>query len=209
MRKSGYPYKVYNGKALREALRRAKLCALALPWLMGLLCGACAVGKLTASQTDALSSVVRHVIDAHGGGWLQILKNSILMHGGALLMTVFLGFSLIGCPLLLLIPFFHGVGLGLVSGYFYAGYKLSGVGYCAAILYPAAIVAAAALLFSARDSWVYSRNAFEKAIRGRGEIAQDETRVFLARQAVYLLMCTLSAGIEAVFSALFAGLFRL
>ena len=209
MRKTGYPYKVYNGKALREALQHAKFYAPAIPWLLGLLCGAGAIGRLTQQQTNALTDLVRHVIDAHSGSALQIFKDTLLMHGGALLMTIFLGFSLIGCPLLLLVPFFQGAGLGLVSGYFYSVYHLTGVGYCLAVLYPAALVAGAALLFSCRDSWYYSANAYEKAIRGRGEVAQNETRLFLVRQTVYLLLCALSAAIEAGFSALFTGLFRL
>ena len=124
MRKSGHHYKVYNGKAVRETLRKAKFYALSLPWMAGLLCGACAFSRFTAPQSGALAGVAAHVIAAHASGWLQIFKNALMMHGSALLMTVFLGFSLIGCPLLLLVPFFHGVGLGLVSGYFYAVYKL-------------------------------------------------------------------------------------
>lgn len=208
MRKSKYPYKVYNGKVLRAFLLRARFYALALPWLLGLICGACTLGRLTASQVSALSGTVQRLIAAHEGGWLQIFRNTLMLHSGALVLTIFLGFSLIGCPFLLLVPFFQGVGLGLVSGYFYTTYKLAGVGYCLAVLYPAALAAAAALLFSCRDSWLYSRNAYEKAIRGRGEMAKDETKVFLVRQGMYLLLCALSALIEAVFSALFSGLFR-
>lgn len=209
MSKSKHPYKVYNGKSVREAIRRAKVFSLILPLALGLICGAATVGRLSAAQSETLAALARRITLLHSSGFLRIFGNALCVKGGAWLLTLFLGFSLIGCPLLLLVPFFGGAGLGMISGYFYAAYKLSGIGYCLVILYPSALVAAAALLFSCRESWAYSRNAYEKALRGRGEYEKDETKIFLVRQLFLLIVMTLSAIIEAVFGALFSGLIRL
>lgn len=207
MRKPGRRYQVYNGKALREALQRAKICLLLLPLLLGLLCGAWSIRHLSAGQLETLAGIARRTAALHGGSWSAIMKQSLLLHCGLLAATVFLGFSLIGRPLLLLLPFSYGVGLGMLSGYFYAADRLAGIGYCLVILYPAALVAGAALLLACRDSWKYSANAYAKAIRGRGEVAQDETKYFLIRQLFYLLLCGGSAVIDAVFGKLFSGFF--
>ena len=120
-----------------------------------------------------------------------------------------MGFSLIGYVFLTAVPLLKGLGLGAVSGYLYASYKLTGLAYCLLIIYPGAVVSTFALIIACNDSCEYSKNAYAKAIVGRGQFEKDETRIYLIRQLILCGVCAVSSAIDAFSGLIFSRFFEI
>ena len=119
-----------------------------------------------------------------------------------------LGFSLIGFPFLLWVPFIKGTALGVFSGYMYSAYKLTGFGYCSMLVYPGAVISTFSLILACSDSCKYSKNAFEKSVKGKGQFEKDETKIYLFRQMIYFFISIGSSVIDALFALFFSKLFN-
>lgn len=209
MSKSKLSYGVYNGKALKEFLENSGILFLTVFFSIGIL-----VGSLVCKTDSSVYSDIQHII----GDYLEIrneqgiadnLFTSLCINLTFNLSCIFLAFSLIGYPFLLWIPFIRGLGIGMLSGLLYSLYRFTGLGYCVLTVYPAAAVYAIVLILSCNDSCIYSKNAYAKALRGRGQFERDETKIFLTRQFIYILVCAVSSVIDAFSNALFSGLFEI
>ena len=136
-------------------------------------------------------------------------SDSFITNSALYFLNLFLGFSVIGFPFIMIIPFLKGLGLGAISGFLYSAYKLSGFGYCMLFIYPCNILCVYALIQACNNSAEYSRNAYLKALKSKGQYEKNETRVYLLRQLVFLGLCCISALIDAVSFKLFSGLFKI
>lgn len=127
-----------------------------------------------------------------------------------LLASYLLGFCAIGQPVLLLLPFFRGLGLGAFMGYLYVSYGFSGVGYCFLVLLPAAVIALLAILIACRESLRLSAMLFSNFVLGRG--TASGRGVMKLYNLKYLILCAFalaSALISTLCIVLFGGIFHL
>lgn len=202
-------YKIYNGRALKEFIVNTRIIILIIMFCIGIICGALIL-KSDINFSDGISDIFNSYSELRKqNGILNNFLYSIKMNGLLIIVSMFLGFSVIGCPFITLVPLMKGLAIGAVSGYLYSMYKLSGVGYSILMIYPGSIVSSYALLKSCNDSFEYSRNLYYKAIKGRGQYEKDETRIYLLRQLVLLGICMISSMIDVVTSELFSGLFEI
>ncbi len=209
MSRSNYKYKVYNGKIIKDLLKHSKTFILVLLFMAGILTGSLYISSISDLSIIKLNGIIAAYVQSKTEQ--GILQNFIMSTSVNLIMSVlsvFLGFSLIGYPLVIWLPFFRGLGVGVFSGYMYLNYKLTGLAYCAILIYPGAIISALAYVLSCCDSFEYSKNAYEKSIRAKGQFEKDETRIYLFRQLVYMLVCLCSSYVESLFSAVFSGFFN-
>lgn len=196
-------YRVYNGKKVKSVFENSKIILLFFQLIAGMLFGAFVSGK----NNEALKGIADAYIRLRNAGFISDFINSFAVNGAFIIISVFLGFSLIGCPLIYLLMFFRGLGIGSFCGYMYLKYKLTGIGYSLLTVYPSLIIAVFALIMSCRNSGEYSMNAYEKAVKGRGQFEKDETKIFIFRQAVFLAITALSSLIDAVFALAFSSFF--
>lgn len=207
---SNYKYKVYNGKVIKEILKNSKIYYLSVLFVAGILLGALFIKYENVRYSSLIKEIVLQYIQSKTGQ--GVFENFIASGSLNILLSVInilLGFSLIGYPLIIWLPFLRGLGLGVFSGYMYSIYKLSGLGYCALLVYPGAVISSFAFIVACCDSCDYSKNAYEKAIRAKGQFEKDETKIYLFRQFIYIVLCICSSLIEAIFAAVFSGLFKI
>ena len=202
-------YKIYNGKSLKKLFENTRMILLLLMFSAGIIAGALLL-KSDSQFMLKISEIFYSFSFSRGEqGTFNNFGDSFLFNGLIIILNMFLGFSVIGCPFIMLLPLFKGLGIGAVSGYLYSAYKFSGLGYCLLLIYPGAIVSSFALMTACRDSYEYSRNAYCKAIKGKGQYEKDETRVFLSRQLLFLGMSLVSSAIDAAAFKIFSGLFEI
>lgn len=207
MSRSKYNYKVYNGKILKEMLANSRIYILSAIFAAGIIIGASTVKSDLFVVEKLVSLIDSYTLLKSGQGIIYNFCNSLSISGLFIGAGLFLGFSLIGYPFIMWLPLLRGMGLGVVCGYLYSTYKLIGLGYSLLIIYPGAIVSTFAFILVCNDSCEYSKNAYAKAIQGRGQFEKDETRVYLMRQLVFLGITAVSAIIDAVFSSAFSRFF--
>lgn len=207
MSKSNYKYKVYNGKAFKEMMENSRILVFAVLFAIGIIIGASAI-KNDGEMIGKIKYIIsNYAMQRAGQGILENFINSLLVNMIFVCLSVFFAFSLIGYPLIMLLPFIRGTAIGAVSGYLYLEYKFMGLGYSLLMIYPSAVLCMVALIIIFNNSCEYSHNAYLKAITGRGHFEKDETKLFLIRQIVFTAVVAVSSLIDALSVALFSGFF--
>lgn len=202
-------YKVYNGKIIKEMLENSRIFILIFLFAAGIIFGASAIRKDTFIVEKIKELISSFAMLRAGQGVAENFCNSLSVNLMFSAVSVFLGFSLIGYPFILCMPFLRGVAMGAVSGYLYLEYKFTGIGYSFLIIYPGAIVSMIALMLIFNNSCEYSKNAYSKAIQGRGQFEKDETRYFLIRQLIFTAVSSVGSLIDALSAELFSAFFNL
>ncbi|MBR2869232.1 MAG: stage II sporulation protein M [Clostridia bacterium] len=209
MRKSEYKYKVYNGKVIKDIIKDSRIIILILLIAVGIIIGATVI-----KNNNEIVDKVKYIISSYamsraGRGSAENFLNSLLVNLLFTGLSVFLSFSLIGYPFIMLLPFLRGVAIGTVTGYLYAEYGFMGLGYSLLMIYPSAILTMTALTVIFNESCIYSHNAYLKAIAGKGQYEKNETRIFLAKQLIFTGIAAIGSAIDALSVALFSGFFHL
>lgn len=75
-----------------------------------------------------------------------------------ILVSFFLGLSIWGFLLVPLVPFFRGLGIGLVQNYLYSQYGLKGLLFQLIVLFPGFFISSIAILLMAKESILISKN---------------------------------------------------
>jgi len=209
MSKSKYNYKVYNGKALKKIFENSRIYLFLLLFIAGLIAGALSNNNDSQISYKIAEIAKSFIASKNSSGFFEIIINSFLSNGLLMIINIFLAFSLIGYPLLIWLPCIKGIGLGAVAGYLYSAYKLIGLGYCILTIFPGAVVSTVGLIIACNDSCEYSKNAFMKSLRGRGQYEKDETKIFLVRQLIMIGICVVSSFIDSAFSVMFSRFFEI
>ena len=207
MSKSKNKYKVYNGKVIKEMLENSRFFILILIFAIGIIFGSVAIRK-NGNITDEIKILISNFTMLRAGqGISDNFINSMAVNLLFGLSSIFFAFSIIGYPFIMILPFIRGVAIGAVSGYLYASYKLTGLGYSLLMIYPAALISVTALIFIFNESCEYSSNAYLKSITGKGIYKKNETKYFLIRQLIFLAITSLGALIDAISAMLFSRFF--
>lgn len=202
-------YKIYNGKTLINSLENSRVYFLLFLLIIGLITGASIV-KSDINFIKNITEIFKNYSFARKGqSFADNFADSFAINFIFMVMNIFFGFSVIGFPFLMLLPMLKGLGIGAMCGYLYSSFGFSGVGYSLLMIFPCSAVSSIALIYACNDSCEYSRNAWQKSLKGRGQYEKNETRVYLIRQLVFLAICFASSGIDALFCKLFSGLFKI
>lgn len=207
MRKSKLNYRVYNGKSFKKFFENSRIYILALSFTAGILTGAICLN--TYEIKDYINICFdSYVISRTGQGITDIFLNSASSNILFFAVTIFFSFSLIGYTFIFWIPFLKGLGTGSVCGYLYSVYKFSGLGYSLLTVFPGAIVSTFALISACNNGCEYSKNAYMKAITGKGQFEKGETKIFLIRQFIFLCISIISSLVDAIFTSSFLRFFE-
>lgn len=209
MKKSKYNYRIYNGKSIKKILENSRIYFMTAFFALGMLIGASSLNNESILFEKTSQIIESYTLLKSDQGILMNFCNSLTVSAVFVFINLFLGFSMIGYPLLLFLPFLRGLGIGMVCGYLYSAFKLTGLGYSILVIYPGAIVSTFALFMACNDSCEYSKNAYLKAIRGRGQFEKNETKVYLLRQLVFFGILAASSLLDALFSKIFSGFFEI
>lgn len=196
-------YKVYNGKRIKGILAESKIDFFLILFIIGLIAGAFSAGKAEMMK----NVVVQFLQFRKAAGFSQLLFNSAAVNLAFIIISAFLGFSLIGSPEIYCLLFIRGLGTGALCGYLYSEYGLSGIGYSLLTMLPSMLIFVYSLMMSCKDSSEYSQNAYSKAIKGRGHFENGETKIYLVRQLIYIIIAMFGAVIDSVFALFFSRFF--
>lgn len=209
MGKSEYKYKVYDGKIIKEMLENSRIFVLMIIFAGGIITGAISLKKDNEFIAQIQSLISSFALQRAEQGGFEIFINSLLVNVAFSLTAVFFSFSVVGYPLILMLPFARGLAVGVVGGYLYSAYKFLGLGYCLLMIYPGAVLSVALLMLIFNESCEYSKNVYSKAILGRGQFEKNETRYFLIRILVFTAISATGALADAAGARLFSRFFTL
>ena len=181
---------------------------LFLFFFCGLLLGAFAVRKNSSPLLDRLLSLFENYSVVKSGQSTAVnFSNAVFKQLILLLCTFCIGLCAVGTPLLFLVPFAYGTGIGLVSAFLYKTYMLKGIGYCALILYPSVILTVAALVFACSVGARMSRNLMKGLLTKETDSAET-FRQYCLQFMIPAAVSVCAALAETALYMLFSGYFQ-
>lgn len=137
---------------------------------------------------------------------LSVFFNTFLLASSAIIVTYFIGLCAVGIPFVAFVPVLAGGFIGIISGYIYENYMLKGLGYCAIIIFPAAIIAVAAILFACKESFLMSVTMLNLLSQRRSQ-PLESFKNYSLRFVIYIAITAAGALTETIMTRLFIGLF--
>lgn len=210
MGKTGYKYKVYNGRAIKEVFENSRVIILIVIFAIGIIIGAKGINSSEAEHYNKIKDLLgSFALNRAGQGISVNFFDSLTGVGVYSAASLFLAFSLIGYPIILLLPLIRGMGIGAVFGYLYSTYGFTGIGYSLLMIYPGALFSVISLVLICNESCEYSKNAYSKSVLNKGNFEKDETKYFIIRIIIFFAVGAFGSLIDAISIRLFAGVFNL
>ena len=127
-------------------------------------------------------------------GWGEACFSTVVLLGALFL----LGLWACGIPFILLVPLFHGVGLGLTEAYYYR-LGMSGVAVVATVVMPVGLLSAAVLVAACAESVQLSACLSRRLLsHGEGEGLYGRFRLYGLRFLLFLGVAMIVALIEVL-----------
>ena len=174
----------------------------ALLFLAGCAGGALSAVRLAARGDSVLQSAVRIYLQAGGetalrARFLQLLLPDLTLMG----IVFFCGFCAVAAPILLFLPFFKGLGFGMIVSFLYQQSGISSMKGIALTILPIALWSASLLILACRDAGLLS-SGFREASRRGGTVSTDR---FCAMMLLYLLLLCAGCALQAWSIVAFGG----
>jgi hypothetical protein len=176
-------------------------------FVFGVACGAGVVTWLKTDAADELMVILGGFARMRQAQELSSTFLSALGLNLALLVVLFLcGFCAISLPVILVLPWFKGLGFGLSASALLASRGMSAMGYLGVLIMPNMIWSTMVLLLGCRDAMRLSRVIWcsiqPGQARGSNEVYSGS---YCARFVMYAMMMAAGAALEAYLFLLFGA----
>ncbi|NMA79313.1 MAG: hypothetical protein GX967_01550 [Clostridiales bacterium] len=197
-----------GGDFLEFTLRIKGFIALMVVMLLGVLIGSYLCASLGESGARTLSFITQGFLRSRTEQTLlQTLSASFFSSGLLVIISFATGFSAIGQPFTVFIPFFRGLGLGFSMSHLYWTTGFKGLLICLILILPSALISSLAIIIGTRESLKLS-NFFLRYALGHSADDKDTgvVRLYLTKFTILLIICGVGALVDSVINFLFAGL---
>lgn len=201
---------MYRTKILLQGFRRFKtdgklpVALLMILFCMGELVGA--VSSCVPLGNDILrKSAELFFRNRVGCTFIETLVNSFSGPFLLMLACLLLGFGAVSMPAELLVPFFHGLGIGVMLADMNAVYGLRGTLISAVFILPFAAFSALAVIIAARESFSMSMLS-AKRLLGLDKSDESAVKLYFARFLVLFAVLAVLSLTDSLVTYFFAGL---
>lgn len=150
------------------------------------------------------NDVINRLLTISKTEFLQLFVNDFCLYFSIFLVTVFLGFCMIGFPLINFIPLFCGFAIGMKVAYYYVNNGAKGVVYCLLMVIPAASLLLTVITLTIKISTDMSKRIFDLSVK-KTDMTEIDVRSYLKKYLllglVIALTALLNAGINSIFSS--------
>ena len=198
-----------HSRLLRRLYSSRKMLFYASLFLAGVLLGAIFLRSLSPETLENLSVLVGQFAKRRGEQTMlstfisSFTSTSIML--GVLLVC---GFCAVAQPVIILLPFFRGLGFGYQAGYIYAQNGFTGIGYVSLAVLPNMLLSTLIILYACGEAFNMSTAYYRAANLGEGG-GLINLRGYLAKFFLLLVLAFFVSVLDAVFTGLFGGLFTL
>ncbi len=173
---------------------------LSVSALMGALFGAICLGYSDGSIAAMLENAEKSYFEVRkNGDFAQIMLGAFASTGFYLIIAFMLGFSAVAQPFELLLPFFKGLGSGVLLAQIYGNSPKDFSAAKFIAVFPAALISLIVILFASREAVYLSSRLFKicfKGDSGSGMLAR--VKLYGARFLVLIAIASIAAAAEPV-----------
>ena len=190
----------------RERDVKGMILTLAL-FAFGMIVGA---GLLKSGSSDFIrdfTSVFDLYTEARNSQKIYtVFFHSIAVNTLFLVSAFGFGLSCIGLPVTVLLPVVKGLGMGIVSGYLFSHFAMSGIGYYLLTIFPGAVLTNSALLLACNASSLMSIDILA-TVMSRKPADTGLVKNYLKKYLILLIVTLTGSLIDAVLTRSFSYLF--
>lgn len=199
-------FRVVNGRITSKRITDYRLLFLLFLFVFGIISGALSVKRGESAFVEKLAVLIdSYRITRVSQSFFVNYCNSLLVNVIIQVCAVLGGFSSLGIPFIMMLPFVKGLALGAVSGYLYNAYALSGLGYCLVVLYPGNVISSMSLFMACNESCVLSQSIFNIAFSNSEKTVN--LKIFAARHLFYFGITAISALLDTLLYSSFDSFF--
>lgn len=173
------------------------------------------IGVLTTKNTEStLFNVSKNLFEqsiVHKGtySFVKYCFSSFISFLPYIILAYFSGTSAFGCIAIPIICVARGISNGISTAYIYHTYNLVGIGYTAFVLAPYFVFSAYILILACRESFCYSDRMLKNTLpRGTSINFFNDYKLYTIRYLIILLLCILSAVLDATLTNIFFKYFN-
>lgn len=195
-------------RTLKDIFANWQLLLLLALFTIGMVCGAALLQNESFPYTQQIVTIAENYREAKETlALFTTFCNALLSACVYILVAYFSGLCALGIPFTLAVPFIKGLGLGVISGYFYSTFALKGLGYCLLLVYPGAFFTVLCILICCNESLYSARDLFHIAATGQTPESWGGIRLFSIRYSILVLLSVLGAVLDAVLFRVFSDFF--
>ena len=199
---------VFHAPLIKLPKINYKLAIIFTFFVCGLIIGSACIAYGSDDIVNAIDDIFESTRKSRlQSGFLDIIIGSFLTSFLYFLTSFILGLCAAGIPFILLIPAVKGVYLGAVTSIMYSMFGLSGVGYCALILFPGAAIMLASLFFACSSGIGMSLELCRIITKKSSPDDYGLLKMYCIRYGVLLLIALFASVTDAVLLKAFGSFF--
>lgn len=149
----------------------------------------------------ASNETLNSLLKPQGQSILSLFISNFCIYFSLFVIVVFLGFCLIGYPIINIIPTVIGIVTGIKSSYLYLNYSVKGIGYSLVMLVPYIAMLLTVLAFTIKLSSQLSKQLIS-ITKNNDEPAEFNIKPYIKKYLLLALCIAATALIEASLTAL-------
>ncbi len=138
----------------------------------------------------------------------DLLISTLVFNFTFLFCVIITGFSSLGCFFMPIIPFLRGLGYGILSGYLFCEYMMTGMGYYLITVFPSAVIINAVFILACINS-CFSSVDIMAVLMQKKQPEEPHIRNFLRLSLVYVVMIIICTIFDCIIISAFCVFFEL
>lgn len=201
----------YNASDLKTIMtEKWQVVLLVSLFWAGLFIGSFYINNAEGEIVNQISGIMQENFSARNtGSSLELFKDAVLKYGVFLFLAFFFGICGLGYPLVALVPLLCGIANGLMSGYLYQVFGISGLLYCLLTIYPSLVVAVVALVMGGCESLEMSKNILIMLIDKHHITVENSLKRYLYQYSILLAIIIFASIVEIFLCHFFLSKFSL
>ena len=137
---------------------------------------------------------------------LQLFFNSLIINLTFILISFFAGMSCFGFPITVILPVIKGFGYGVIAGYLFSEYTMSGIGYYLLTILPGGIISNATLLYICNEACFLSADTL-MIVLGKKQADKNKTILYVKKILLLIMITVFSSFLDSLLVKAFSYLF--
>lgn len=184
---------------------KGMIIALAL-FAAGMIIGSGLFRSASNGLNDFLSVFDEYIAIRSSAKMHLIFFNSFCMNAICMVVGFFAGLSCFGIPVTIILIALKGLGVGILAGFLFSEYSMSGIGYYLLTILPGGIIANSALLLACNNA-CFSSIDILATVLSKKHADENLIKDYIKKCLIMLIITVIASMIDSVLIKAFSHLF--
>ena len=160
-------------------------------------------------STDFFLKIFDYFIDVRSrNSFSELFASELAFNCLFLFFILMTGFSSVGCFVMPVIPFLRGFGYGILSGYLFCEYMMTGIGYYLITVFPSAVIINSVFILTCINS-CFSSSDILSVLMMKKQPEESHIKNYFRLSLVYTLLILICTVFDCIIIKAFSVFFTL